>query len=50
MGTGEIRGGMEGESTERDDWNEGGHCRGGCGNLLQWKLHEIYEVDPREDS
>lgn len=43
MGTGEIRGGVEGEIT-----GIGG--RGGCGNLLQWKLLEICEVDPREDS
>lgn len=37
------------ESAKRDDWNWGvvKEC---CGNLVQWKLPEIYEGDPSEYS
>ena len=36
---------MEGASTEREN-EDLGEFGGRCGNLVQWKLHGMYEVDP----
>lgn len=47
MGTGEIRLGKDGG---REYWEtdlELGGCQGHGGNLVQWKLLEIYKGDPR---
>lgn len=37
------------EERGRDRWYWGAFG-GWCGNLVQWKLPRIYEVDPNEDS
>ena len=43
--------GEKGESIGRDnlDWGRG-IFEGNCGNIVQWKLHKICKIEPREFS